>query len=218
MISCNPGEKQTDALLEASPTALEIREEENYWRAVQKETAATRRELLEWANAAQSAVQQLQAQQPLWNATLEENESTPDLGPTLDVIQQIRHRPAQANGAGAGPTAGAGKPAGPRWPARTSLRLDVLYRLNKAQQDQDSRLFERDSLPLWQLSQRRQEGESNRHLPECFHPAAGHSRLCRADAGPPDLAGAVPVPLVVWRLPAAHRDPLYPADGCSTLR
>ncbi len=46
-------QKETDALLAAAPTALEIREEENYWRTVQKETAATRRELLDWANAAQ---------------------------------------------------------------------------------------------------------------------------------------------------------------------
>src|SRR5271156_6238367 len=49
-------EKGTDAVLSASPTNLEIREEENYWRAVQKDTAATRRDLLEWANTAQSAV------------------------------------------------------------------------------------------------------------------------------------------------------------------
>jgi len=153
-------EKGTDALLRASPTALEIREEENYWRAVQKETAATRRELLDWANAAQSAVQQLQAQQPQWNATLEENKSTPDLGPTLDVIQQsvtgLHKLTAQVQDqlrllVNLQVRAG----------SQDQLALDVLYRLNKAQQDQDSRLFERDSLPLWQMNQRRQEGESS---------------------------------------------------------
>jgi small-conductance mechanosensitive channel len=152
-------EKETDALLSASPTALEIREQENYWRAVQKETAATRRELLDWANTAQSAVQQLQAQQPQWNATLEENKSTPDLGPTLDVIRQsvadLHKLTAQAQDqlrvlVNLQVRAG----------SQDQLALDVLYRLNKAQQDQDSRLFERDSLPLWQINQRRQEGES----------------------------------------------------------
>ncbi len=152
-------EKQTDAVLAASPTALEIREQENYWRALQKATAATRRELLEWANAAQAAVQQLQAQQPLWIATLEENESTPDLGPTLDVIQRsvadLRKLTAQAQDqlrVLVNLQVRAGN--------QDQLALDVLYRLNKAQQDQDSRLFERDSLPLWQIGERRQEGES----------------------------------------------------------
>ncbi len=152
-------ETQTDAVLAASPTALEIREEENYWRTVQKQTGATRQELLEWANAAQTAVQQLLAQQPLWIATLEENKSTPDLGPTLDVIQQsvtsLRKLTAQAQDqlrvlVNLQVRAG----------SQDQLALDVLYRLNKEQQDQDSRLFERDSLPLWQMSQRRQEGES----------------------------------------------------------
>jgi small-conductance mechanosensitive channel len=152
-------EKNTDAVLAASPTALEIREEENYWRAVQKDTAATRRELLDWANTAQSAVQQLQAQQIPWNATLEENKSTPDLGPTLDVIREsvtsLRKLTAQAQDqlrvlVNLQVRAG----------SQDQLALDVLYRLNKSQQDQDSRLFERDSLPLWQMNQRRQEGES----------------------------------------------------------
>ncbi len=153
-------EEGTDALLSTSPTTLEIREEENYWRAVQKETAATRRDLLEWANTAQSAVQQLQAQQPQWNATLEENKSTPDLGPTLDVIRQsvtdLHKLAAQAQDqlrvlVNLQVRAG----------SQDQLALDVLYRLNKSQQDQDSRLFERDSLPLWEISQRRQEGENN---------------------------------------------------------
>jgi len=152
-------EKETDALLKASPTALEIREEENYWRAVQKETAATRRELLEWANAAQAAVQQLQAQQPQWNATLEENKSTPDLGPTLDVIRQSvtdLHTLTATAQDQLRVLVNLQVRAG----SQDQLALDVLYRLNKAQQDQDSRLFERDSLPLWQIGQRRQEGES----------------------------------------------------------
>ena len=152
-------EKETDAILKASPTALEIREEENYWRAAQKETAATRRELLQWANAAQSAVQQLQVQQAQWNATLEENKSTPDLGPALDVIQQsvteLRKLTVQVQD-----QLRVLVNLQVRAASQDQLALDVLYRLNKAQQDQDSRLFERDSLPLWQVSQRRQEGEA----------------------------------------------------------
>jgi len=153
-------QKETDAVLGAAPTTLEIREKENYWRAVQKETAATRRELLTWANAAQSAVQQLQAQQPQWNATLEENKSTPDLGPTLDVLRQaatdLHKLTVQAQD-----QLRVLVNQQVRAASQDQLCLDVLYHLNQAQQDQDSRLFERDSLPLWQINQRRQEGETS---------------------------------------------------------
>ena len=79
--------KEVDTLLAGSPSALEVREQETYWHVFSTEGAATRRQLLDWANAAQSAVQQLQALQPQWTLTLEENKSTPDLGPTLDVIR-----------------------------------------------------------------------------------------------------------------------------------
>ncbi len=65
-----------------------MREEENYWRVQQKQTAVLRDQLLGWANAAQAGIQQLQAQQPAWNATLQRTNHTPDLGPTLDVIKK----------------------------------------------------------------------------------------------------------------------------------
>src|SRR5664279_5356044 len=81
--------KEVDALLAGSPSALELREQETYWHAFSTEGAATRRQLLDWANAAQSVVQQLQALQPQWTATLEENRKTPNLGPTLDVIRDL---------------------------------------------------------------------------------------------------------------------------------
>src|SRR5215472_4352825 len=80
-------QKETDSILATMPSTLELREQENHWRNKQKETTATRRELHDWANSAQSAVQQISVQQPEWNATLEENESTPGLGPALDVIR-----------------------------------------------------------------------------------------------------------------------------------
>ncbi len=76
-----PKKKEVDALLAGSPSGLELREQETYWHVISTEGAATRKQLLDWANAAQSAVQQLQALQPQWTATLEENKNTPDLGP-----------------------------------------------------------------------------------------------------------------------------------------
>src|SRR5580704_17825709 len=69
--------KEVDALLAGTPNTLELREEENFWRGQQKETADLRAQLLLWANVAQSAIQQLQAQQPIWNETLQQNQSTP---------------------------------------------------------------------------------------------------------------------------------------------
>jgi hypothetical protein len=206
-------EKGTDALLKTSPSALEIREEENYWRALQKETAATRRELLEWANTAQAAVQQLQAQQPQWNATLEENKSTPDLGPTLDVIQQsvtdLHKLTAQVQDqlrvlVNLQVRAG----------SQDQLALDVLYRLNKAQQDQDSRLFERDSLPLWQVSQRREEGESK----DIYLNASTRLLAIRAFAVQTRVALILLAMFLFLSWFGAYRlytDELRPADGCS---
>ena len=79
-------------MLAGSPSAMEVREQETYWHIFSTEGAATRRQLLDWANAAQSAVQQLQTLQPQWTLTLEENKNTPDLGPTLDVIRGRRQK------------------------------------------------------------------------------------------------------------------------------
>ncbi len=155
--------KEVDALLAGSPSALELREQETYWHAFSTEGAATRKQLLDWANAAQSAVQQLQTVQPQWTATLEENKSTPDLGPTLDVIgdavKGIQTTKSQAQDllrlivnlqvSAAN---------------QHQLALDVLNRVVKARNQLKDHLLQRDSLPLWQVFLRRQQGE----MPEFF--------------------------------------------------
>jgi small-conductance mechanosensitive channel len=177
-------QKETDALLAATPNTLELREQENFWRNKQKETAGTRRELLDWANAAQSAVQQIGAQQPAWNATLQENENTPGLGPAQDVIQDSVNRLRQLMGQ-----------------AQDQLRvivnlqvqaanqdeaaMDVLDELERAREFQDSRLLEQDSLPLWQLSQRHQAGETG----EMY--LAASTRLLGIRAFATENAGAI---------------------------
>lgn len=149
---------EVDALLSGSASALELREQETYWQAVSTEGSAMRRQLLDWANAAQSAVEQLQALQPQWTATLEENKNTPDLGPTLDVIRDavksIQTTKAQtqdqlrvivnlqvsaAN--------------------QHQLALDITDRLAKSRTQMKDRVLQRDSLPLWQIFLRRQQGE-----------------------------------------------------------
>ncbi|MGB8890180.1 MAG: mechanosensitive ion channel domain-containing protein [Candidatus Korobacteraceae bacterium] len=151
---------EVDALLAGAPSSLEVREEENYWRSMEKDTAASRQQLLDWANAAQSAIQKLQAQQPQWTATLEENESTSGLGPTLDVIQQSVQSIQQLQ-TQVGNQLRLIVNLQVRAASQDQLALDVLDRLTKARGRLEGRLLERDSLPLWQLTQRRQIGENN---------------------------------------------------------
>src|ERR1035437_2329389 len=150
--------KEVDALLAGSPSALERRKQKTYCHAFSTEGAATRRQLLDWANAAQSAVQQLQALQPQWTATLEENRKTPNLGPTLDVIRdavkgiQTTQSQAQdllrvivnlqviaAN--------------------QHQLALEMMDGLAKSRAQLKDRVLQHDSLPLWQIFLRRQQGE-----------------------------------------------------------
>ena len=154
-----PKKKEVDALLAGSPSGLELREQDTYWHVISTEGAATRKQLLDWANAAQSAVQQLQALQPQWTATLEENQTTPDLGPTLDVIRGavngIETTKAQAQDllrlivnlqvSAAN---------------QHQLALDAVDRLGNARAQLKDHVLQRDSLPLWRVFLRRQQGET----------------------------------------------------------
>jgi len=151
--------REVDMLLAGSPSAMEVREQETYWHVFSTEGAATRRQLLDWANAAQSAVQQLQALQPQWTLTLEENKNTPGLGPTLDVIRNavksIQTASSQAQEL-----------------LRTivnlqviaanqhQLALDALDRLANARDQLKEHVLQRDNLPLWQVFTRRRMEET----------------------------------------------------------
>src|SRR5271165_1953894 len=147
--------REVDMLLAGSPSAMEVREQETYWHVFSTEGAATRRQLLDWANEAQSSVQQLQALQPQWALTLEENKNTPGLGPTLDVIRDAVKSIQTASSQG-------------QDLLRTivnlqviaanqhQLALDVVDRLGDASAQLKEHVLQRDSLPLWQLFTRRQ--------------------------------------------------------------
>ena len=175
--------KEVDALLAGSPSGLELREQETYWHVISTEGAATRKQLLDWANAAQSAVQQLQALQPQWTATLEENKNTPDLGPTLDVIRdavkgiQTTKSQAQdllrvivnlqviaAN--------------------QHQLALDAVDRLGMARAQLKDHVLQRDSLPLWQVFLRRQQGETREFFGNAGTRVIGIKSFVRENSGP----------------------------------
>ena len=153
-------------LLAGTPSGLELREQDTFWHVSSTEGGATRRQLQEWANAAQSAAQQLQALQPQWTLTLAENQSTPGLGPTLDVIRDavknIQTTQTQAQDllrliVNLQVTAA----------NQHQLALSILGQLEKSRLEIKHRILQRDSLPLWQVFLRRQREEP----PEFFQNA-----------------------------------------------
>src|SRR5271165_2832490 len=151
-------QKEVEKLLAASPSALELREQETYWHAFSTEGANTRRLLLDWANSAQSAVQQLEVLQPQWTLTLEEYKSTPNLGPTLDVIRDavksIQTAKAQAQDLLRVIVNLQVSAAN-----QHQLSLDMLERVAEARRELKDHVLQRDSLSLWHVFLRRQQEE-----------------------------------------------------------
>lgn len=151
--------QDVDAMLSGSPNSLEVREEENYWRGIEGSAVGWEQQLLTWANNAQSTLNMLDAQEPAWAATLEENKRNKELGPVLGVIEanlaQIRKLRVQAQEA-----------------LQLSVNMqikvgtfdqtteDVISKLNQARTKLKGRLLDRDSLPLWKVGARREVGES----------------------------------------------------------
>src|SRR5271157_1443968 len=153
-------QKEVEAMLAAGTlSALEFHELLTYWRGAEKECAESRPQLLDWANAAQSATQQLQAQQPQWTATLDQNKATPGLGPVLDLIRQ-QVREIQELQTKAQNQLRLIVNLQVRAANQDQLALEVIDRLAKASARLEERLLQRDSPPLWQVSLRRQQGES----------------------------------------------------------
>ena len=151
-------EREVAALLAGSPSTLELREQETYWYAASTEGANMRRQLLAWANAAQSASQQLAALEPQWKATLADNEAASDLGPTLgvirDAVNNIQTTKTRAQDqlrliVNLQVTAA----------NQHQLALDMLEQLARAKAQVQGRVLQRDTLPLWQVFLRRQQGE-----------------------------------------------------------
>ncbi|HEY4901069.1 MAG TPA: mechanosensitive ion channel domain-containing protein, partial [Terriglobales bacterium] len=156
-------QKEVDALLKSTPNSLEVREQETYWRGMQTYTATWQDQLLTWANDAQAAMQKLGEQEPIWDATLRENQGVKDLDPVIalisDNLNDIRKLRAQAKDelqtivtlqiqASAG----------------VDMAGDVLDRLAQARKQLTGHLIDRDSLPLWKIATRHQMGESSQNF------------------------------------------------------
>ena len=150
---------EVNTLLAGSPSSLEVREEENFWRGIDNYAAGWKQQLLAWANGAQAAINVLDAQEPVWAATLAENKGNKDLGPVLAVIegnlQEIRNLRAKAQDA-------------LQLAVNMQIKVgnfdqtaeDVLSQIATAKTKLKGRLFDRDSLPLWKVGARREVGES----------------------------------------------------------
>ena len=151
-------QREVEELRASTPTSLELREQQSYWRSIEAETAGTRKQLLDWANAAQAAIKQLQAQEPQWSKTLAENKSSPDLGPVLDLIAQsvagiqtLKSQTENQLRSIVNLQVQAGN--------QDQLALDVLDELNQANSRVNHSLLYRDSPPLWQLAGQPAQGE-----------------------------------------------------------
>jgi potassium-dependent mechanosensitive channel len=151
--------KEADALLASSPASLELREQETYWRAFQTSSAVWRKQLLGWANAEQRAINQLNQLEPTWAATLDAYHSDHELETlillirgNLDNLHKLRSKATQQLQSTVNLQIALG--------SQEQAAADVMAKLTVAQQALAERLFERDSLPFWQLGARRQQGEN----------------------------------------------------------
>jgi small-conductance mechanosensitive channel len=154
--------KQAEELLSGPANVIELREQENYWRGFQNLSTGWRKQLLGWANVAQGAVDQLDRLEPQWRATLDAYKDQPELAPVVSLIRDnlnnLRKLRAQATD---------------QLQLEVNMQIatgvqdraaaEILSRLATAQQGFNEGFFARDSLPFWQLSNRRQQGE-NRDL------------------------------------------------------
>ncbi len=151
--------KEADALLASSPASLELREQETYWRAFQTSSAVWRKQLLGWANAEQAAIDQLNQLEPKWAATLDAYHSDQELETlivlirgNLDNLRKLRSKATQQLQSTVNLQIALG--------TQEQAAADVMAKLADAQQVLAKRLFERDSLPFWELGARRQQGEN----------------------------------------------------------
>jgi len=151
--------KEAAALLASSPASLELREQETYWRAFQTSSAVWRKQLLGWANAEQAAINQVNQLEPKWAATLEAYHSDHELETlillirgNLDNLHKLRSKATQQLQSTVNLQIALG--------AQEQAAAEVMTNLTSAQQVLAKRLFQRDSLPFWELGERRQQGEN----------------------------------------------------------
>jgi small-conductance mechanosensitive channel len=151
--------QEVNEMLSGCPNTLEVREEENFWRGVDVIASDWQQKLLTWANAAQETLNYLDTQEPAWQATLEANEDNKALGPVLTVLEnnlseihQLRKKAQDALQLAVNLQIRVGN--------LDTASNDAVARLTAARTKLTGHLLDRDSLPLWKISQRREQGEN----------------------------------------------------------
>ncbi len=153
-------QQEVAAMLAGTPNSLEIREEENYWRGIKSYTSGWQQQLLNWANSAQATLTMLDAQEPAWAATLAENQDNHELGPVLALIEgnlaDIRKLRQQAQ-----ETLQLVVNLQIKVSTVDQISDDLISRLIQARAKLKGHILDRDSLPLWNVNARREQGESS---------------------------------------------------------
>lgn len=153
-------QQEVNALLAATPNSLEIREEENYWRGIKSYTNGWQQQLLNWANSAQTTLTMLDAQEPAWAATLAENQDNHELGPVLSLLQgnlaDIRKLRQQAQ-----ETLQLVVNLQIKVSTFDQISDDLISRLIQARTKLKGHILDRDSLPLWDVNARHEQGETS---------------------------------------------------------
>ncbi len=146
--------QQVDILLSGTPSSLQIRDEDAYWRPLSQQVTAQRRALTTRAAGLQSAITQLDEQQAKWQATWDGIQD-----PT--GIEAVAARVRQELDAIGKTRALAGDQLKlvltlQNQTSQTSRTVaEVMIKLNDAEERFRARLFEQDSHPLWSSSQLR---------------------------------------------------------------
>jgi potassium-dependent mechanosensitive channel len=148
-----------EALLESTPSTIQLREQENHWRSRQNENRNWRKQLFDWANSAQAALNQIETQEAKWVASLEAHKDEDALGPMLDLLkgnlaarktlrtqvvnllQRVVKLQVENDGL-------------------EEVASETIHRLAQARLASQSYRLHQDGLPIWKFSQRRVVGES----------------------------------------------------------
>jgi len=183
--------EEVNNLLAGSPNSLELREEETFWHGIDSFTTEWRQQLLTWAKSAQDTMKMLDKEEPVWSATLEENKNNEELGPVLTVLQdnlaEIRGLRKQEQDALQLAVNLQIKVA-----RLDAMANDAIARLEATRKQLKGHLLDRDSLPLWQVSSRRKQGES----PSMFQSL--HSRWISIAAFFKEKQGVIAFSLVLF--------------------
>ncbi|MBO0721762.1 MAG: mechanosensitive ion channel [Blastocatellia bacterium] len=144
-------QRQTDELIAASPTIVELKDAEQDWRAAKERCNGWRRLLTERIKAVETDARSLTDQQALWSATLDRLRGTNPIEAVLDrvrtVINEIQSTKSKANRQLTFFVTLQNSVS-----QQDQALTDVLDKIGRARAELERSLLDRDSLPLWKAA------------------------------------------------------------------